>query len=101
MLVDDPVDLHYPNSLDFQFVFFQVPMPSYLIAIVAGLIESRDIGPRTRVWSEKEFVDIAANEFDEVHYIYIYFFVLFCRNLITICIVHLLILDNARLLNLR
>lgn len=43
----------------------KVPMPSYLIAIVAGLIESRDIGPRTRVWSEKEFVDIAANEFDE------------------------------------
>ena len=43
-------------------------MPSYLIAIVAGFLESRDIGPRTRVWSEKEFVDIAAKEFDEVFY---------------------------------
>uniref|UniRef100_A0AAX7TLZ7 Peptidase M1 leukotriene A4 hydrolase/aminopeptidase C-terminal domain-containing protein n=1 Tax=Astatotilapia calliptera TaxID=8154 RepID=A0AAX7TLZ7_ASTCA len=42
-----------------------VPMPSYLIAIVAGALESREIGPRTRVWSEKEFVDKAAFEFSE------------------------------------
>ena len=41
-------------------------MPSYLIAIVAGLLESRDIGPRTKVWSEKEMVDAAAFEFAEV-----------------------------------
>uniref|UniRef100_A0A3Q0RB53 Leukotriene A(4) hydrolase n=1 Tax=Amphilophus citrinellus TaxID=61819 RepID=A0A3Q0RB53_AMPCI len=40
-----------------------VPMPSYLIAIVAGALESREIGPRSRVWSEKEFVDKAAFEF--------------------------------------
>ncbi|CAL1542751.1 unnamed protein product [Lymnaea stagnalis] len=43
----------------------KVPIPSYLIAIVAGDIESRQIGPRTRVWSEKEMVDEAAYEFAE------------------------------------
>uniref|UniRef100_A0A3P8UG66 Leukotriene A-4 hydrolase n=1 Tax=Amphiprion percula TaxID=161767 RepID=A0A3P8UG66_AMPPE len=43
----------------------QVPMPSYLIAIVVGALESREIGPRSRVWSEKEFVDKAAFEFSE------------------------------------
>lgn len=42
-----------------------VPMPSYLIAIVVGALESREIGPRSRVWSEKEFVDQAAFEFSE------------------------------------
>ncbi|XP_030641072.1 leukotriene A-4 hydrolase [Chanos chanos] len=42
-----------------------VPMPSYLIAIVVGAVESREIGPRTRVWSEKEYVDQAAFEFSE------------------------------------
>lgn len=44
----------------------QVPIPSYLIAIVVGLLESREIGPRSRVWSEKEVVDAAAQEFSEV-----------------------------------
>uniref|UniRef100_A0AAY4EXJ2 Leukotriene A(4) hydrolase n=1 Tax=Denticeps clupeoides TaxID=299321 RepID=A0AAY4EXJ2_9TELE len=42
-----------------------VPMPSYLIAIVVGALESREIGPRSRVWSEKEYVDQAAFEFSE------------------------------------
>ncbi|XP_026218140.1 leukotriene A-4 hydrolase [Anabas testudineus] len=42
-----------------------VPMPSYLIAIVVGALESREIGPRSRVWSEKEFADKAAYEFSE------------------------------------
>ncbi|CAK6983123.1 leukotriene A-4 hydrolase [Scomber scombrus] len=42
-----------------------VAMPSYLIAIVVGALESREIGPRSRVWSEKEFVDKAAFEFSE------------------------------------
>lgn len=43
----------------------KVPIPSYLMAIVGGDLESRDIGPRSRVWSEKEFVDAAAHEFSE------------------------------------
>ncbi|XP_014898855.1 leukotriene A-4 hydrolase [Poecilia latipinna] len=42
-----------------------VAMPSYLIAIVVGALESREIGPRSRVWSEMEFVDKAASEFSE------------------------------------
>ncbi|XP_076812495.1 leukotriene A-4 hydrolase-like isoform X1 [Clavelina lepadiformis] len=43
----------------------KVPMSSYLIAIVVGLLESREIGPRSKVWSEKELVDKAALEFSE------------------------------------
>uniref|UniRef100_A0A672YUH6 Leukotriene A(4) hydrolase n=1 Tax=Sphaeramia orbicularis TaxID=375764 RepID=A0A672YUH6_9TELE len=42
-----------------------VAMPSYLIAIVVGALESRVIGPRSRVWSEKEIVEKAAAEFSE------------------------------------
>uniref|UniRef100_A0A3B1JU70 Leukotriene A4 hydrolase n=1 Tax=Astyanax mexicanus TaxID=7994 RepID=A0A3B1JU70_ASTMX len=42
-----------------------VPMPSYLIALVVGALESREIGPRSRVWSEKEHVDQGAFEFTE------------------------------------
>jgi len=43
----------------------KVPIQSYLIAIAAGRIESRKIGPRSHVWSEKEYVDKAAYEFAE------------------------------------
>lgn len=43
----------------------KVPIPSYLVAIVAGLLESKDIGPRTRVWSEKDMVEKSAYEFAE------------------------------------
>lgn len=43
-----------------------VPMPSYLIAIVVGDLASRQIGPRSHVWSEPEFVEKAAYEFAEV-----------------------------------
>ncbi|GFS26367.1 leukotriene A-4 hydrolase [Elysia marginata] len=43
----------------------KVPIPSYLVAIVAGDLESRDIGPRSKVWSERELVDISAHEFAE------------------------------------
>ncbi|CAG5126743.1 unnamed protein product [Candidula unifasciata] len=42
-----------------------IPIPSYLLAIVAGDVECRQIGPRSRVWSEKEMVDAAAAEFSE------------------------------------
>ena len=33
----------------------KVPIQSYLIAIAAGRLESRKIGPRSHVWSEKEY----------------------------------------------
>lgn len=42
-----------------------VCMPSYLIAIAVGSLESRDVGPRTKVWSEKELVEKAEYEFAE------------------------------------
>ena len=42
-----------------------VPMSTYLVAIAAGALESRQIGPRTRVWCEAEMVDAAAYEFSE------------------------------------
>jgi len=42
-----------------------VPIPSYLIAIVVGDLVSKDIGPRSKVWSEKEMIDASAAEFDE------------------------------------
>jgi len=43
----------------------KIPIQSYLIAIAAGDLESRKIGPRSHVWSEKEYVDKAAYDFAE------------------------------------
>ncbi|KAL1934960.1 hypothetical protein VTP01DRAFT_4100 [Rhizomucor pusillus] len=40
-------------------------MPSYLIAIAAGNLEGREIGPRSTVWCEPEVVDAAAWEFED------------------------------------
>eukprot|EP00095_Tigriopus_kingsejongensis_P012311 maker-scaffold284_size223161-snap-gene-1.19 protein:Tk12311 transcript:maker-scaffold284_size223161-snap-gene-1.19-mRNA-1 annotation:"hypothetical protein BRAFLDRAFT_215361" len=54
------------NDTKRKFRFVQkVPVQSYLIALAIGKLESRKIGPRSRVWSEKEFVDKAAYEFAE------------------------------------
>ncbi|KAK3778253.1 hypothetical protein RRG08_060179 [Elysia crispata] len=55
---EDPSHVFYKFSM-------KVPIPSYLVAIVAGDLESRNIGPRSKVWSEKELVDAAAYEFAE------------------------------------
>lgn len=41
----------------------KVPIPAYLLAIVCGALESRRVGPRTQVWSEKEMVEDCAWEF--------------------------------------
>jgi len=43
----------------------KVPIPSYLIALAVGALESREIGPRSRIWSEKELLDAGAFEFSE------------------------------------
>ena len=43
----------------------KVPIPSYLIAIAAGAIEERVISDRTKVYGEKEVVDLAAYEFED------------------------------------
>ncbi|KAI9269391.1 peptidase family M1-domain-containing protein [Sporodiniella umbellata] len=40
-------------------------IPSYLIAIAAGNLASREIGPRSSVWCEPEVVEQAAWEFDD------------------------------------
>ncbi len=43
----------------------KIPIPSYLTAIVAGDIVGKEIGPRSKVWTEKEIVDAAAFEFSD------------------------------------
>ena len=43
----------------------KVPIPSYLIVIVAGAIEERVISDRTKVYAEKELVDLAVYEFED------------------------------------
>ena len=54
------------NSLTRAFKFAQTtPIPSYLIAIGAGHLASRQIGPRSRVWCEPEVLDQAAWEFSD------------------------------------
>ncbi|KAF7728912.1 Leukotriene A-4 hydrolase [Apophysomyces ossiformis] len=40
-------------------------IPTYLIAIAAGNLASRDIGPRSKVWCEPEVVESAAAEFED------------------------------------
>jgi len=43
----------------------KIPIPSYLIAMVTGKLESKRIGPRTTVWAEKEFVESGTYEFED------------------------------------
>eukprot|EP00927_Polykrikos_kofoidii_P023592 TRINITY_DN21684_c0_g1_i1.p1 TRINITY_DN21684_c0_g1~~TRINITY_DN21684_c0_g1_i1.p1 ORF type:complete len:677 (-),score=108.76 TRINITY_DN21684_c0_g1_i1:368-2347(-) len=42
-----------------------IPIPAYLVAIVCAALESRRVGPRSHVWSEKEMVDACAWEFED------------------------------------
>lgn len=41
------------------------PMPAYLLALAVGEVESRRVGPRSRVWAEPSVVEKAAWEFAE------------------------------------
>ncbi|GAB9472344.1 Leukotriene a-4 hydrolase/aminopeptidase [Globisporangium polare] len=43
----------------------EVPIPSYLLAVAAGRMESAEIGPRSRVWAEPSVVAKAAHEFSQ------------------------------------
>ena len=43
----------------------RVPIPSYLIALAVGRLESRRVGPRSLVYAEPSVVDAAAWEFAE------------------------------------
>lgn len=46
----------------------KVPMPSYLIALAVGVVESRQLGPRSHVWAEKEIIEECAYEFAETEH---------------------------------
>jgi leukotriene-A4 hydrolase len=57
---------HSSNPALTVFSFRQnVPIPTYLAALVVGALESKRIGPRSHVWCEKEMVEKAAWEFEE------------------------------------
>ncbi|KAL7535361.1 hypothetical protein ACHAXR_007013, partial [Thalassiosira sp. AJA248-18] len=43
-----------------------VPISSYLFALAVGELDSRDISPRCRVWSEPSMVEAVAFEFSQV-----------------------------------
>ncbi|MGI3785457.1 MAG: M1 family metallopeptidase [Janthinobacterium lividum] len=45
------------------------PVPAYLVALVAGVLTSRDLSPRSRVWAERSVVDAATWEFAEVEHL--------------------------------
>ena len=49
------------NRRDFRFVMNN-PVPPYLIAIAAGNIEFRELGPRSGVWAEPKVIEAAAQE---------------------------------------
>lgn len=55
------------ESVDSITYFYKIKtrIPTYLIAIAAGELERREIGPRTSVWAEKNIVDASAYEFKE------------------------------------
>ena len=43
----------------------KIPIPSYLVAFAVGAIEERAISDRTKIYGEKEVVDLAAYEFED------------------------------------
>ncbi|HEX9009982.1 MAG TPA: M1 family metallopeptidase [Holophagaceae bacterium] len=51
-----------PGRHAFRFAMPQ-PIPTYLLALAVGRLESRDLSPRSRVWAEPETVASAAWEF--------------------------------------
>jgi leukotriene-A4 hydrolase len=54
-----------PGTRVFRFSMPQ-PIPSYLLALAVGELESRDLSPRSRVWAEPATIARAAWEFEEV-----------------------------------
>ncbi|EFN80896.1 Leukotriene A-4 hydrolase [Harpegnathos saltator] len=62
-LLDKVSDLENSKKL---YEFHQpIQIPSYLVAIAVGALVSKQVGPRSKVWAEKEFVDKSAYEFGE------------------------------------
>ena len=60
VLQGDPVQ-EDGDRRDFRFVMNNA-VPPYLIAIAAGNIEFRELGPRSGVWAEPEVIEAAAQE---------------------------------------
>ncbi len=54
-----------PGTRIFHFKMPQ-PIPTYLLALAVGHLESRDLSPRARVWAEPATVEAAAWEFEQV-----------------------------------
>ncbi|XP_014474504.1 PREDICTED: leukotriene A-4 hydrolase [Dinoponera quadriceps] len=62
-LLDKVSDLDNSKKL---YEFHQpVQIPSYLVAIAIGALVSKQVGPRSKVWAEKELIDKSAYEFGE------------------------------------
>ena len=51
-----------PGTRTFLFEMPQ-PIPTYLVALAVGELDSRDLSPRSRVWAEPSVVAAAAHEF--------------------------------------
>jgi aminopeptidase N len=54
-----------PGTRTYRFRMPQ-PIPPYLLALAVGRLESRDLGPRSRVWAEPETIEAAAWEFSGI-----------------------------------
>ena len=54
-----------PGTRVFKFTMPQ-PIPSYLLALAVGELESRELSPRARVWAEPATIEQAAWEFEGV-----------------------------------
>jgi leukotriene-A4 hydrolase len=54
-----------PGTRTFRFEMPQ-PIPTYLLALAVGRLESRDLSPRSRVWAEPVMLPAAAHEFAEI-----------------------------------
>lgn len=53
------------DQREFRFTM-QQPVPAYLIALGAGDLTRRELGPRTAVWADRETLEAAAHEFADV-----------------------------------
>ena len=62
-LKDEVIQLD--NSTKIHKFYQPVKMQSYLLAIAAGNLVSKVIGPRSKVWSEPELLEQSAYEFAE------------------------------------
>eukprot|EP00898_Chlorokybus_atmophyticus_P001097 jgi/Chlat1/1989/Chrsp158S02286 len=60
--VDDAKGKRFMDRITYRFEQ-KVPIPSYLVALAVGQLESRRIGPRSHVWSEPSMVELGEYEF--------------------------------------